>query len=542
MRTPRIGVIVDNRCVAPWQAEALRTIAGKYDLLLYNCTNTRPARRRAKHALYYVLNLFTIRNRLTRSVTFPNDVPIVRETSFESGYEGTWQTLPKQLIERFAEDEIAALVKFGMGLLRIPNGAEFPPILSYHHGDPRHYRGRPAGFYEIAERADRLGQVVQLLTNDLDSGSIAAFGETRVHRHSYRATLIEAYRISPLLLHRAIKNALAGQATPVAKGPVYRLPANKTVAAFCAKLLWNYAKRLHYGALVEKRWQVAHAEIATHEPTRIVSDFPRPEHWTIEPIPAGYHFIADPFFHPAGNGILVEGLSKSSGLGEILHLDSGEPRRLTPSTTHWSYPATISLGNEHFVVPEIAESSPVRLFRLTSNALEPVPNFVVEGEPSLIDPTLFEHQGRFYLFGNRLNEAPSVLRLWTSTALRAPFVEHPASPVRISPAGSRMAGRIAVAPDGSLWRLGQDSTRDYGDGVLLFEIEQLSAEEYEEVERGRLRFMHVRGPHTVNFDESRALFDFYRNRTSPFAGLRRFVRLMALRRRGGTSEILGRTA
>ena len=33
-----------------------------------------------------------------------------------------------------------------MNLLRIDENLKLPPILSFHHGDPSKYRGRPAGF------------------------------------------------------------------------------------------------------------------------------------------------------------------------------------------------------------------------------------------------------------------------------------------------------------------------------------------------------------------------------------------------------------
>ena len=36
-------------------------------------------------------------------------------------------------------------------------------ILSFHHGDPEKYRGRPAGFYEVLNKEERLGFIVQKL-------------------------------------------------------------------------------------------------------------------------------------------------------------------------------------------------------------------------------------------------------------------------------------------------------------------------------------------------------------------------------------------
>ena len=204
---------------------------------------------------------------------------------------------------------------------------------------------------------------------------------------------------------------------------------------------------------------------------------------------------------------------------------------MTAPGGHWSYPATITVNDAHFVVPEIVDWNPVRLFRLTSTGMQEVPEFAIEGVPRLIDPTMTHHEGLFYLFGNRLEEGSGVLRLWFGERVTGPFREHPHSPVRISPAGSRMAG--SIFNDGaSLYRVGQDFSGDYGDGILLFAIEQLSPSVYRETERFRLKFGGMRGPHTLNVHHGRLLFDFYRNGFSLFAGWYRLRALAPWRKTG----------
>ena len=46
-----------------------------------------------------------------------------------------------------------------MNLLKINNDNKHLHILSFHHGDPRKYRGRPAGFYEIFMEKNQLIQL-----------------------------------------------------------------------------------------------------------------------------------------------------------------------------------------------------------------------------------------------------------------------------------------------------------------------------------------------------------------------------------------------
>src|SRR4051812_16963777 len=122
-----------------WQSEALKRLRGVDSFCVYDCRTPAPGRRRLRHAAYYALNLFTVRNALTRAVPLALDRPF--ETfAFESGLDGMWQTLPPDLLARIARDRPAAILKFGMNLLRIPDALGLP-ILSFHHGDPEHYRG-----------------------------------------------------------------------------------------------------------------------------------------------------------------------------------------------------------------------------------------------------------------------------------------------------------------------------------------------------------------------------------------------------------------
>ncbi len=83
-----------------------------------------------------------------------------------------------------------------------------------------------------------------------------------------------------------------------------------------------------------------------------------------------------------------------------------------------------------------------------------------------------------------------------------------------------MAGEI-VSAGNKLLRLGQDFRSGYGDGLLVFEIEELEPSAYRERRIGELRFRTVRGPHTLNFRDGTALFDWYRDRFSLLSGVRR---------------------
>jgi hypothetical protein len=523
----KIAVIVDNRKVKRFGLLALDALQGVEELTVFSCTNTRSRKRWFRHVAYYALNLFTIRNRLTRSVAVnAGKNGISRFVDFASAYDGAWQELPPQIVAQLNAGGFDVILKFGMGLLRVPTQDDLPiPILSFHHGDPDMYRGRPAGFWEIVDGAEVMGQVVQIIGNRLDAGQVVAFAETKIYPWSYRKTLIEAYDHSPLLINAAIRNALAPRYLPKRRGGKNcRLPTNGTVIAFVASMAWRLARRLAYGALVEKRWRVSLASLAPAQLADVIEgrSFPSADEWRTPAVDPRYRFYADPFFVDGSSEILVEAVSSRSGLGEILILSGSGHRSLIREGGHLSYPATARIDGRRFVMPECASWSGPRLYEIKDGEARFAFALQIEGDARLVDPTLFEWEGRIYLFGNIPDLGRNALYLWSSMSIEDCFVLHPASPVRISPKGSRMGGGL-TAVGSRLIRFGQDYSRGYGDGLIAFEVEELTPTRYRERAVGEIRIAGRRGPHTANLASGEMVFDWYADRFSPFAGVRRLA-------------------
>lgn len=531
MSNLKVAVIADRGMVQKFGRDALDAIEGCEEITLFSCTNTRTARKPLRHGAYYALNLLAVRNAWSRYVPVAGGAKrIAREVEFESGWEGAWQVLPDEIVDALARGGFDVVIKLGMGLMRVPDEGRLPvPILSWHHGDPDRYRGRPAGFWEMAEGSPVIGQIVQAIGNRLDAGRIAAYAETKVHAHSYRATLIEAYRHSPAIINEAIRNARAGiWLDKPCTGRNYRLPSNWAVAKFIAAMAARFVRRLVYGALFEKSWRVSTAPGAVPEPLGEVA-FPAPDGWqTLEP-GSGWSFYADPFYSAEPRGILLEALNRRSGLGEIVFVGPQGHEAVSELPGHASYPFTIEIGGRHLVVPEIASCGPPQAFVLEGGRLQARFTLDLPGAPRVLDPTLIEHEGRIWLFGNDKALGSNALMLWSAEAIDRPFVRHPMSPILVSPLGGRMGGSLLRSGE-RLVRLGQDFRFGYGDGLIAFEIERLSPTEYRERAIGELRFSDRRGPHTLNVRDGEILFDWYRERLAPLAGIRRIAARLARRR------------
>jgi hypothetical protein len=515
-------LITDGLTVHEWQRRALETLPVDDRITVLACTNTRLKRQVAKHFLYYVLNMVTVRNALTRQVPL-GDIGgrMWQLAEFASEWEGNWQRLPDTMISAINTIRPDAILKFGMGLMRVPEGVTMP-ILSYHHGDPDQYRGRPAGFWEMANGTPVMGQMIQSISNKLDAGEVLAFAETRVIRHSWRATLMESFRHSPLLLNIAIENALTGRKIVKERnGKNYRLPSNLMVAKHVLRTGWIAAKRIAYGLFAEKHWRVATAPAGDPLALAISGQpFPPESAWANEDTPEGYSFLADPFYAPDGS-LLVEALDAKTGTGALLHL-SEEASKISLVNGHHSYPTMVEEDGKSYCVPEIANWSAPLIYPWDGNKLGEPRALDIPDPTGLTDPTFVRHGGKLWLFANRKAEGSNILRLWSAESLFGRFTEHPQSPIRISPNGGRMAGNF-LKKGGKLYRLGQNFETDYGDGISVFEIETLNSETYSERAIGGLRFSGVKGPHTFNLspDQQNIVFDWYSDRYTPMAGIRR---------------------
>ncbi len=515
-------MICNGNSLKKWHLDALTQIEHDHEIVLMVAHGEiSPSRKAFKHAAYYALNIVSMRSEETKTRSFPNDtIKANARIDFTVSYDGNWAVLPPEAMDFAISQNLDCIIKFSLGLLRIPPANKMPvPILSFHHGDPRSFRGRPAGFYEISSGTAHMGQIVQILSNKLDAGEILATAQSPVYFYSYKKTLKEAYQLSPYLLPKAIEAFQGGHRidwSPVGKN--YRLPGNWQVAKTILKLEMEKLKRLIYGAFYEKKWHVSTAH-RTFDHSNITCQIGTKGSWQDLPIPAGYTFIADPFFY-YDRSIIVEALNRVSGQGELVIIGDSETTTLThESGGHLSYPSIVEQAGERLLLPETAQWCSPHLFAIDGDRLVKRLEIDINAE-RLLDPTFFEHREHMYIFGNEAAEGPKILRLWVAKEIGQRFKEHPSSPIRISIRGSRMGGQVLRQGD-EIIRIGQDQTRSYGDGVILYRIDELSPQNYVESEIQAFSFEDVEGPHTLNFSATQIVFDWYVDRFDWLAGVRR---------------------
>ena len=515
----RAALLVDNLRLCRWQSAALEAAGDVVEIVMVlNCQNTKAKRNVPKHLLYYILNFWSLKTPLTRKKAerFPNCQVI----NFSADQTGDWQSLPDSVCEELKRHNIDVVIKFGMGLLYQREEISLPPILSYHHGDPSKYRGRPAGFYEILLGERTTGIIVQALSNKLDAGEIFAFAESRVINFSYRKTAIEFYSNSPPLLSKALTNLFAG--SPLEKdtgGKNYGLPSNVQVLSFVLLLIMNAFKRIGYGLFIEKRWKVATARnTLSLNRKEVISS----RNFVEVPISSKYNFYADPFISADGKKIRLEALDNKTGLGDILQIDAfdySKQQRIF-SGEHFSYPFSFSYARREYVLPEVASHSAPYF----CEPHRPNQKHFLKGLESMriVDATMYFVDENWFLFFGENHNAHTMLNLWVADSPYDVFAAHPLSPIVMSPLEARMGGAV-ISYEDRILRFGQNNSGAYGDSLAIMHLTTLSATSYAEKKVGEIFIDKFHGPHSIGFssDMESIVFDYYKNEFSFMAGVRR---------------------
>lgn len=275
-----------------------------------------------------------------------------------------------------------------------------------------------------------------------------------------------------------------------------------------------------YGAFREKRWNVAFVP-QPFDPENPV----QPRFADMQPItlPEGYTFAADPCAYHNGR-LYVEVMHAGTGKGEIYAYENGQGQRvdLPVDGGHLFYPQILEYEGITYLFPEMGDVGPPTFFELDEERLASKAEHQLLGleDERVIDPTMVEHEGHWYLFGGRPENVGERLDLWVSDNPFGPWTLHPQTPVCLDPRSARMAGPI-VRAHGKLYRTGQDGSVSYGRGVTISRIEKLTPTEFEETRLSSFTIQGAYGPHTILPTEDGYWLDYYTEQTTPMAGVRR---------------------
>jgi folate-dependent phosphoribosylglycinamide formyltransferase PurN len=496
----RIGLLLDSFHVPAWQRTIVENIIRnpevKLILVILNQSQEKP--NTTNRWVYRLL-------RKTDRLVFKSAHNQFIRTDLSSTLQGTdtLKVTPAQtrFKDQFNKEDIDwirtrqpdILIRFGFRILTgdILTVAKHG-VWSLHHGDSAVNRGGPPAFWEVVNGDLITGVTLQILSEKLDAGIVLGKAFCKTDRTSFTRNQNSVYAAGNELFMSRLKDfasmgpdkffkALKRDDTFFAK-TLYRDPTNGKALIIALSFWCRRMKELLIQFFFIEQWFIFYHRKPDYPfYFKDASVIPSPElaDW------------ADPFvFHHQGyDYVFFEALARSNRRGEIkcFRMDQlkAAPIRVLEEDHHLSYPTITEYQNKLYLLTESAAAKTVDLYECIEfphqwKKRRPLLNGV-----ELYDPTLFHHEGMWYLFGTQkpvTGASPDMyLHIYYVTELlNGEWQPHPRNPITRDVRGSRPAGKIFNFR-GKLVRPAQIGTPKYGFGVRFMEITKLTTTEFEEV-------------------------------------------------------------
>jgi hypothetical protein len=366
-------------------------------------------------------------------------------------------------------------------------------IISFHHGDNRWNRGGPPAFWEVYFRKHSTGFIIQILTEDLDGGSVILRGQIATCR-SYAENVVSLLNESNSYLARLVSEfALSGELPSPEEKTVFShqiltIPAAHQSAFYFYRTATYFAKRAIERFILRRheRWSVGYiAGPWSGKSLRKGTEIANPP----------YRFFADPFVISKNGRTIcyVEEYDFVRKKGHITAIEIFDETRysvlgpIIDEPFHMSFPYLFEYNSELYMIPEAGESNSIRLYRCTDFPMSWEYEKDILVDTATYDSMIFENNGRWWLFTNTPSPGNDdcysrLMIYYSSDPLSGDWVAHKLNPVVYDSDIARNAGILDInqaRPVRCRQKQGFDS---YGASMSLAAITELSPLSYEERE------------------------------------------------------------
>ena len=194
------------------------------------------------------------------------------------------------------------------------------------------------------------------------------------------------------------------------------------------------------------------------------------------------HTYADPFLFPQGDELFLFYESQAVGEpGKIEVARTSDLERFEPmgvvlkEPSHLSFPFVFEYKANIYLLPESASSGEVALYRFIDFPTKVVKDRVLL-TGSYKDSSLIEHDGIWYFF---TTSASGLELYYTDDLEHGHFIPHKLNPLSKDRRYNQCGGS-PIRSNGSLYRVAQDCSQEYGRNISILKILELSRTDYRE--------------------------------------------------------------
>ena len=498
----KFGIMCDNTTFSAWEAACIKKILEiKYAepaLLIINAEQQNLKQKIKKmliikHSLFNFYNHFLVNpsseahKKVNMNLKFLNTSKIRCRVVKRGKFSEYFNDEDIKIIREYNLDFI---LRFGFNIIRgeilkVPKYG----VWSFHHGDEQKYRGSPPCFWEIYNNDAVSGVILQKLTDKLDGGIILQKGYFSTINYSYgksRDLVFFGAAEWPAKVCMEIINNSADYLKNMpsnSSAQVYKRPTNSKMIIYFIKLIRNKLKKLENYLFKHENWNLGIVNAPINK--FLDKNFKPKINWL--PINKRFLFKADPFGIKDGQEItiLFENYDYKNAKGAISFIKIKnnkirEIKEVMNEKFHMSYPYLIKHKRNIYCVPETSEANNVYLYQAIEfpNKWEKVKTIIEN--ISLIDPTIFKYNNYWWLLSTRSGKYPNTkLYIWYAKDLLGSWTQHPSNPVKVDIQSSRPAGTPFIYQN-QLYRPAQDCSLEYGKGVVINKITELTPQRFKE--------------------------------------------------------------
>lgn len=543
-RKLRIGLLIDSYLIPAWSYLMLQRIlcSKNIEIVLIVKNNIR-----FQNSEYFLKKIWTERNHLFWKLysKFENKLYKPQPNALEQ--KKIQDIVASDIIdvqseklngsEAFNTEDISTIKGYNIDVL--VNLCFIPPtgnilnipkygIWSYCHGDRSINRGGPPGAWEVFKNQDKIGAILEILSEKLNGGLRLATSYSATEKLSVNRTNNGNYWKALSLLPRKLeelyelgemrffeKLTTENNQPEFFDNPILTIPTNIEVFSafyriYSEKIISMVQNYFYFDQWVllfkfeeEKAWSTSF-----HQFKRIV--------------PPKDRFWADPFIWLKDGHyyIFLEELVYNDKIGKIAVIKIDEngnheaPEVVLEQPYHLSYPFLIEENDELFMIPETAGNKTIELYRCIDFPLKWELHKVLMKDVYAVDTTILKYDDKFWLFCNICeNMGASALDelflFYSDSLLTSEWKSHSCNPIVSDVRRSRPAGNI-FKNNGQLYRPSQNSEKGYGHGMKINRIIELTTTTYRE-ETVQSIFPHWRkdiiSTHTINYHNKLTVID-----------------------------------
>jgi hypothetical protein len=179
--------------------------------------------------------------------------------------------------------------------------------------------------------------------------------------------------------------------------------------------------------------------------------------------PRGHRFVADPFPLPgvSGTSLLVEDFeyvaSRKAVISRVDFDGASRPARFCPvikTASHLSYPFVFQENGDVYCIAESFEARGCDLYRLADSGTFVLVRRLLD-DVAVVDPTVFRHAGRWWLFCTDQDSGQNVkLYAYHAVELESEWRPHALNPLKLrhqvgAPSGRSFRRRRSAVPAGA---------------------------------------------------------------------------------------------